>query len=175
MAMKQHIALAVAAVLLPGLAKGAYEFSDRASGLSITLPADWECTTDIVKENTGVFEFSGMGLGVVLQYDVGRNWQSSQQRAEYIIDKAKSTMDNLQVISEDSLVLWGLPAHEIVYRASFQKTNRIARVISVVSKTASLSIIFVRENADEWQSGDQKVMQSFLKGVSFAPPGDQSK
>ncbi len=157
--------VAAALAVLAGPAFSAYEFADTSFAISVVQSADWNCTSDIIRDGSGILEFSGRGLEAVVFYGKSPKLKTSQGAVRAFLDEAGRQIDSLSVSREDTLTLWGYPAYQADYTGFAENTNRVGRIYSLVVGESFVTVILVVKGTKSFSDKDEAGIREFLSGI----------
>lgn len=154
-----------ATAVLVGPASSAYEFADTSFAISVVQSADWNCTSDMIRDGSGILEFSGRGLEAIVFYGKSPKLKTSQGAVRAFLDEARRQIDSLSVAREDTLTLWGYSACVADYTGFAENTNRVGRIYSLVVGESFVTVILVRRGARAFSDKDEAGIRGFLAGI----------
>ncbi|MEO0181669.1 MAG: hypothetical protein ABIM74_07695 [candidate division WOR-3 bacterium] len=157
--------LLVSLAIMVGPLFSAYEFSDTSFAISVVQGADWNCVSDMKRDGSGLLEFSGRGLEVVVFYGSSPKLRTSEGAVRAFLEEAGNQIDSLKVISADTITLWGMGAYQATYAGFAEDTSRVGRIYSLVQGERFVTLIFVKKGAKTLSDKDEYSISEFIRGI----------
>lgn len=149
------------------------KYSDSSFGIELTLPGGWDKTSEETdSDGMTTVDFDKGNLEATVMYtempgleDMGI---SEGDFLEMIMDEFAGTDETtLQTLKEGSIVVDGVSGKEKVIQGTIEGSEGIGRMIALFENDKMLIIMFVHEEADEFNSDDNKGMKEFLNGLNL--------